>query len=151
MINIAEVKQLREQTGMGILDIKEALKEAGGDQAKALAILKNKGAQILEKKSARKTSQGLINVYSHQDRIGVLVEVNCETDFVARNPEFKEFVHDLSLQISSMNPDNIETFLEQEFIKDPARRIKDLLQDLAAKLGENIVVKRFVRFELGDN
>ena len=150
MSNIEDLKQLREQTGMAIFDIKEALKEAGDDKDKAFEILKKKGAAIVEKKAERVANQGLIDTYSHQDRIGVILEVNSETDFVARNPEFKSFVHDLSLQISSMKPKDVEELLEQEFIKDPSLKIKDLLQALTAKLGENIVIKRFNRFELGE-
>lgn len=149
MYTIEDIKELREKTEMSIGDIKNALVEAGNDKAKALEILQKRGAEIMAKKAERTAKQGLIDCYVHQGRTGVLVEVNSETDFVARNADFKSFVHDISLQIASMKPENIEELLEQEYIKDPSKKISDLLKETIAKIGEKIVIKRFVKFELG--
>lgn len=142
--------KIREQTGLGVMDIKRALVEAGGDEAKALDILKKQGAEVMAKKQERTASQGFIDAYSHAGRIGVLVEVNCETDFVARNPDFQAFVHNLALQISSMAPADVNELLEQEFVKEPSQKISDLLTEMTAKMGEKLVINRFVRYELGN-
>lgn len=150
MYSIEDVKKLREATEMSIMDIKSALTESNGDFVQAREILKKRGAEISAKKSDRTASEGLVESYSHQGRIGVLVEVNSETDFVARNPEFKELAHELALQISAMNPTDVEDLLEQEYIRDASQKVRDLLQQKISKLGENIVIKRFIRFELGE-
>ena len=150
MYSIEDVKKLREATEMSIMDIKSALTESNGDFDQAREILKKRGAEISAKKSSREASEGLVESYSHQGRIGVLVEVNSETDFVARNPEFKELAHELALQISAMNPADVEDLLEQEYIRDASQKVRDLLQQKISKLGENIVIKRFIRFELGE-
>lgn len=147
--SIESVTELRELTGMGMMDIKNALEEAQGDRSRALELLKERGAKIMAKKSDRATGEGLIESYVHGGRIGVLVEVNCETDFVSRSELFKEFTHDLGLQISSMAPETVEELLEQPFIKDSKLTIADYLRDTTSKIGERIVVKRFVRFVLG--
>ncbi|EKD22974.1 MAG: hypothetical protein ACD_83C00133G0003 [uncultured bacterium] len=150
MYSIEDVKKLREATEMSIMDIKSALTESKGDFDQARAILKKRGAEISAKKSSREASEGVVESYSHQGRIGVLVEVNSETDFVARNPEFKELAHELALQISAMNPTDVEDLLEQEYIRDGSQKVRDLLQQKISKLGENIVIKRFIRFALGE-
>jgi elongation factor Ts len=144
------ISELREQTGMGLMDIKKALEEAGGDKGKALELLKERGAQIMEKKSGRTAAEGVIEAYVHGGKIGVIVEVNCETDFVARSEVFKEFAHDLALQISSMAPENVEELLEQPFIKDSKLTIADYLRDVTGKIGEKVVIKRFSRLALGE-
>lgn len=144
------IKKIRNQTGAGVMDIKKALVESGGDEKKALDILKQFASATAVKKATRSASAGLIEAYSHSGRIGVLVEVNCETDFVARNPEFKAFVHDLALQVVSMNPENVKALLDQEFVKDQSQTIKQILEGLIGKIGENIVIKRFSRYELGE-
>jgi elongation factor Ts len=149
MATLDELKVLREETGMGIMDIKRALEEAGGDVAKARTVLKERGAMMVAKKAQRTTKQGLIETYTHMGRIGAMVEVNCETDFVARNDEFKAFVHDLVLHIASMNPENLEELLNQPFFKDEALTIRQALDELVGKIGENIQIKRFCRYELG--
>ena len=149
-INIADVTELRAQTEMSILDVKKALEEAGGDKKAALELLKKRGAEIMEKKQERTAGNGIVEGYVHAGRIGVLVEVNCETDFVARGDDFKTFVHDLALQICSMAPANVEALLEQEWIKDSKKTIATLLADITGKLGERIVIKRFTRMELGE-
>jgi elongation factor Ts len=146
---VQDITELREQTGMGLLDIKKALEEAKGDKKKALELLKERGAEIMDKKSSRTAENGVIESYVHAGKIGVLVEVNCETDFVARGELFLEFAHDLALQISSMAPANLEELMEQPFIKDAKLSIADYLRDVTSKTGERIVIKRFTRMTLG--
>lgn len=141
--------KLREQTGLGIMDIKKALVESGDDEAKALAILKEKGEAVMAKKQEREAAEGVVEAYVHGGRIGVLVEVNCETDFVARNPDFKEFARDLALQIASMNPANLDELLAQDFIKDGGKTIAGYLAEVTAKMGEKVVIARFARYEMG--
>jgi elongation factor Ts len=145
-----DITDLREQTAMGLMDVKKALDEADGDKPKALALLKERGATIMEKKSGRHASEGIIETYVHGGRIGVMVEVNCETDFVSRGEDFQEFAHDLALQISSMAPANVEELLEQSWIKDSKVTISQLLADVTGKLGERIVISRFSRYTLGE-
>jgi len=145
-----DITELRETTGMGLMDIKKALDEADGNRQQAMELLKERGAKIMDKKSDRIAGEGLIEVYSHAGRIGVIVEVNCETDFVSRSETFKEFAHDLALQISSMKPVSVEELLEQAFIKDSKLTIADYLRDTTSKLGEKIVITRFNRFALGE-
>jgi len=190
------VKELREKTGAGILDCQKALQECGDDIEKAIDYLRQKGLAAAQKKSGRETNQGLIHAYIHMGgKIGVLIEVNCETDFVARNEEFKTFVNDLALQVAAAKPlyvkrDDIpkdvvdkersiyegqakemgkppaawpkivegkldkyyqeNCLLEQAFIKDPAVMVKDLLAQKIAKIGENINIRRFTRYQLGE-
>lgn len=194
-IQASHVKELRQQTGAGMMDAKTALVEAGGDVARAADILRKKGVLKAGKKSDRATLEGRIESYIHgEGRIGVLVEVNCETDFVARNEDFKTLVHDLALHIAAANPlyvsrehvpeaiiqkekeiyteqaasqgkadlahkiviGKLEKFyqevclLEQPFVKDPDITIKDLITQKIAKIGENIQVRRFTRYTLGE-
>lgn len=149
-ISAKDVAALRERTGVGMMEAKKALVEAGGDMEKAIATLKARGAEVAGKKADRAAANGVIEVYAHDGRIGVLVEVRCETDFVARNQEFKDFAHDVAMQIASMNPQSVEELEGQPFIKDPNHTIRDLRHGLIQKIGENIQVKRFVRYELGE-
>ena len=144
-----DIQDLRGQTGMGLMDIKKALDEADGDRSKALELLKERGAKIMSKKSDRETGEGIIEAYVHAGRIGVLIEVNCETDFVARSETFQEFAHDLALQISSMCPENVEALLAQPFIKDTKLSIGQYLQDVTSRLGEKVVIQRFSRYQVG--
>lgn len=190
------VKELREKTGAGILDCQKALQETGDDIEKAIDYLRQKGLVAAQKKSGRETNQGLIHAYIHMGgKIGVLIEVNCETDFVARNEEFKAFVNDLALQVAAAKPSyvkreeiskevvdkeraiyegqakemgkppaawpkivegKLEKFyqenclMEQAFIKDPAVTVKDLLAQKIAKIGENMNIRRFTRYQLGE-
>jgi elongation factor Ts len=161
------VKALRERTGAGIMECRNALEEAGGDQEKAVELLRQRGMAKAGKKADRMANQGLVEPYVHGGgRIGVLVELNCETDFVARNEQFRALAHDLALQIAATAPRAVRpedrpggaaeaadpedlALLEQPFIKDPKRTIGELLNEHIATLGENIVVRRFVRYELG--
>lgn len=148
-VTVEQIKALRAKTGLGIHEVKSALEEANGDETKAIEVLKKRGLSTVAKKADRSTSQGLIDSYVHAGRIGALVEVSCETDFVARNDDFKAFVHDLSLQVASMNPENVDELLAQEFFKDSSKTIQQYLNETIAKIGENIKIARFHRIELG--
>jgi len=199
-ISIDEIKKLKELTGVGLTDAKKALTEAGGDFDAALEAMRKKGLTKAEKRGEREAREGLIEAYVHSGRIGVLVELNCETDFVARTDEFKNLAHDLALQVAAMNPKWVATadipaaemarkkdellaaaktdaknakkpaevldkiiqgqldkyfgelvLMEQIFWKDGETRVGDLVKNAAAKLGENVVVGRFERIELGVN
>ena len=189
------VRELREKTGVGIMDCKRALADSGGDIEKAIDLLRQKGLSSAAKKASRETKEGVISSYINgAGKIGVLVEVNCETDFVARNSEFQELVKDIAMQIAASNPSyvrredvpadvlekersiykiqaresgkpehvldkivegKVEKFyvdtclLEQSFIKDPSVTINEMVQQKIAKIGENISVKRFTRYQLG--
>ena len=150
MASIEDIKKIRELTGAGVTDVKEALDTAGGDTKKALKILKERGVDIAAKKAQRATSQGLVETYTHLGKVGAMVEVNCETDFVARNPEFKDFVHDIALQVASLDSEKIEDLLKMELIKEPGKTVQELITEKIARLGENIKIKRFQRFVLGE-
>ncbi len=164
-ISASSVKELREKSGAGVMDCKKALQEAEGDLEKALKCLKEKGFAKAEKKAQRVTGQGLVEAYIHAGgRIGAMIEVNCETDFAAHTNEFKELAHNLALQVAALSPQYVSKedipqgveaepkeacLLLQPFIKEPEKTIQDVIKDTIAKVGENIRVKRFVRFELG--
>ena len=196
MITAQQVKELRETTGAGMMDCKKALTETDGDMAKAVDFLREKGLAAAAKKSGRIAAEGLVESYIHgAGRIGVLIEVNCETDFVAKTPEFHSFVRDLAMQVAASNPQylsrmdvpaeildhereilkaqalnegkpakiidkmvegRVEKFykdnclLEQAFIKDPEKTVTDIVNAQVSKIGENIVVRRFTRYQLGD-
>ncbi len=194
-VTAAMVKELREKTGAGMMDCKGALEESAGNMDKAVEVLREKGLAKAAKKSGRIASEGIVESYIHGGRIGVLVEVNSETDFVAKNDEFKKFVKDVAMQIAASNPQYIRReevsedeinkereilraqalnegkpekivdkmvdgriekyfkevcLLEQPFIRDPEITIQDLLNEKIAKIGENLSVRRFVRFEVGE-
>ncbi len=194
-ITAGMVRDLRQATGVGMMDCKRALSEAGGDMDKATQLLREKGLAQADKRAGRQTAEGIIDSYIHLGgRIGVLVEVNCETDFVARNEEFVSFVHDLALQIAASNPVYVSRdqvpdqerdaemellraqareegkpdhiiplmvegrmdkfyericLLDQPFVRDSDIKVGDLLKETIAKMGENLRVSRFVRFEVG--
>ena len=149
-ITVDQIKSLREQTGAGIADCRQALTESQGDFAKAKDWLKQKGVENSSKKMDREVRQGLVEVYSHNGKVGVLVEVLCETDFVARTADFKNLAHDLPLQIASMKPESVEGLLKQEYIRDGSLTIDQLIKSVIGKLGENIQVGRFERIALGE-
>lgn len=165
-ITTADIKALRELTGAGIMDSKRALEEAGGDIERAQDILREKGIASAAKKSDRETEQGIIESYIHSGgRIGAMIEANCETDFVARTEDFKALAHDIAMQVAAMNPRFIDEseipdgedvdpqescLLQQPFIKDPGMTIDELVKELIGKLGENIRIRRFSRFSLGE-
>lgn len=150
MVNIDDLKKLREETGAGIADVRQALEEAAGDTAKAKEILKQKGLDKAAKKAEREVKAGLVEVYSHAGRVGVAVEVLCETDFVAKTEDFKNLAHEIALQIASMNPGNVEELLAQEYIRDSSITIAGLVKSVIGKLGENIQVGKFARISLGE-
>lgn len=143
------IKELREKTGAGVADCREALLESKGDLKKAEELLAKKGFEKAAKKEGRETGSGLVESYVHAGRIGVLVELNCETDFVARTDEFKTLAHEIALQVSSMNPKTNNELLEQEYIRDSSKTIEMLIKEVVGKLGENIVLGRFSRIEIG--
>jgi elongation factor Ts len=193
---IEKIKQLREETAAGMMDVKRALEESGGDIEGARRVLKERGQALAAKKSSREATEGLIDAYVHfNGRVGVLVEVNCETDFVARTPEFRDFVHNVALQVASANPQPLavapeeipaedldeersivekqvaemgkpeeisrritegrmnkwiseRALLTQPYVKEPDKTVGDLLQETVQKVGENVVVRRFIRYEL---
>ena len=158
-ISASAVKELREKTGAGIMECKRALVESNGNQEKAAEILKQKGLLKHSKLAGRVANQGVIESYIHTGgRIGALVEVNCETDFVARTEEFRTLAREIAMQVASMNPQSVgslegdegeEALLSQEYIRDARRTIRDLIKETIAQVGENIVVSRFTRFEVG--
>ncbi|ACI20484.1 MULTISPECIES: translation elongation factor Ts [Thermodesulfovibrio] len=187
------VKELREKTGAGMMECKKALETSGGDFNKAIDILRQKGLATAQKKASREAKEGIITSYIHMDKIGVMLELNCETDFVARNEEFRQLAKDIAMQIAASNPQYIQRedipqeviekekeiyksqikgnkppqviekivegklekffeemcLLDQPFIKEPEKKIKDLITEKVAKFGENIMVRRFVRFQVG--
>lgn len=163
--SLDNIKALRERTGAGVMDCKKALEEANGDLDKAEAILAKQGVAKAAGKASRATSEGMIESYIHSGgRIGVLLEINCETDFVARTDDFKQLAHDVAMQVAAMDPAYIDSddvpegenaaqetlLLQQPFIKDPSKTITDLVTESIGKLGENIKVQRFTRFSLGE-
>ena len=195
-ISAATVKQLREKTGAGIMDCKEALSECNGDISNAVDFLRKKGLATAAKRAGRATTEGIIESYIHMDsKLGVLVEINCETDFVAKNDDFKEFAKNIAMHITATNPVSIrpedvpkETIdkekeiyraqvldmgkpekiadkivdgkmkkffkenclMNQDYVRDPNITIEDLLNEMVAKIGENITIKRFARFKIGE-
>jgi elongation factor Ts len=143
------VKKIRIETGLGIMEIKAAVEEADGDEKKTKEILKEKGFKKAEKKAERETHQGRVATYTHSTgKIGVMVELLCETDFVAKNEEFVNVTKEICLQVAAMDPKNVKDLMEMEFIKDPSKKIEDLVTGLVAKFGENIKIGRFERFEI---
>src|ERR1035437_139626 len=148
-IDIKLIKQLREETQVSIADCTKALTEAKGDYEKAIVLLKKRGIERAEKKSDRTTGQGLVEAYIHQNgKVGVLLEILCETDFVARTEDFKRLAHEVAMQIAAMNPKDVETLLKQDYIRDGSVNIETLIKQIIGKLGENIVIKQFTRFEI---
>ena len=161
------VKELRDRSGAGVMDAKRALDETGGDMEGAAALLRERGLAAAASRADRETSQGAVDTYIHAGgRIGALVEVNCETDFVANTDEFRALVHEVAMQVAAMDPavvapadradrpelegaDEEVALLSQPWVKDGSRTIGDLVQDAVARTGENIRVRRFARFELG--
>ena len=159
-----QIQRLREETGAGIMDCKRALEEAAGDAERAKAVLREKGLALAAKKSSREARQGLIESYIHAGgRVGAMVEVNCETDFVARTDQFRTLAREIAMQVAAMNPPRVGDdgaepdgqseealpLLDQPWIRDQSKTIRGLVHDAIAQLGENIVVRRFARFELG--
>ncbi len=165
MVTADDVKRLRAETGAGVMDSKRALEEAGGDFEGARRLLRERGVAAAAKRAERTTGQGIVEAYIHGDgRIGALVEVNCETDFVARTDTFRQLARDIAMQVAAMNPlalteEDVPTdaagdrgqhaLLTQPFIKDPSNTIGELIQEAIVQTGENVRVTHFARFELG--
>lgn len=165
-ITATQVKELRDRTGAGVMDAKKALEATGGDIAKAEKALAEKGLASAVKKAGRATSEGVIASYIHSgSRIGSMVELNCESDFVARTPEFSDLARNLAMQIAAMSPQFIdrarvpadagqvkdeELLMEQAYIRDASKKVEDLVKETIARVGENIQVRRFSRFALGE-
>ena len=165
-ITTEQIRALRDLTGAGIMDCKRALEEAQGDIEKASQAIMVAGIAKVEKKSDREAREGVVESYIHSGgRIGSLVELNCETDFVSRLPEFKRLAHDLTMQVAAMAPKYVDKseipdgddsdpevvcLMQQSFIKDDSKVMQELVTELAARVGENVRVKRFARFALGD-
>ncbi|MDD4931255.1 MAG: translation elongation factor Ts [Candidatus Colwellbacteria bacterium] len=143
-----DIKKLRDMTGAGVMDVKRALEDAAGDMDKAKEILKERGIAKADKKSDRATGSGMIFSYLHGDRVGILLELRCETDFVAHTDDFKGLGHDIAMQIAAMDPESAEDLLTQSFIKDSGITIENLIKGVIAKLGENIQVGRFCRYAI---
>lgn len=149
-VSVDLIKQLREETGAGIADCRQALEASEGNMEKAKAWLKEQGLEKSAKKSDREVKSGVVEVYSHGGRVGVLVELLCETDFVARTEDFKNLAHEIALQIASMKPESVTDLLNQEYIRDGSQTIDGLVKANIAKLGENIQIGRFERVALGE-
>ncbi len=149
MSDAAKVKALRERTGLSFDKIKKALDEAGGDESKAMEVLKAYGADMAGKRSDREVSEGIIEAYIHGNKkVGVLVELLCETDFVARNAEFQQAAKDIAMHLAAMKPADVQEALAQPFVKNPELTLRDVITALVAKIGENIKLGEFVIFQL---
>lgn len=149
MADTDKIKQLRDSTGLSLGQIKKALDEASGDETKAREILKAQGLATADKKSSREVKEGVIDSYIHANKkLASVVELLCETDFVARNSDFQQLAHDLAMHIAAVQPGTMEDFVGQPFIKDPSITVKELINQHIAKLGENIQIGKFEIFEI---
>jgi len=147
---VADVKKLREQTGAGMLDCKKALEKVDGDFDAALKIVEKRVLERAEKKSDRETKEGYISSYVHSNnKVAAMVEILCETDFVARNEEFQKMAKDIAMHVVAMNPESVEVLLTEQFVKDPSKTVDELVKSVSGKIGERFVVNRFVRYEIG--
>lgn len=148
-LNVEDIKKLREETGAGVLDVKQALEDSGGDFEKAKEVLTKKGFDKAAKKSEREVNDGLVYSYIHGNgKVGSMVLVACETDFVAKTEDFKKLCHEIALQVATSDYDSVEDLLSDEYIKDPSKKISDLVTGAVAKLGENIELKDFARLSV---
>ncbi|HEV8536451.1 MAG TPA: translation elongation factor Ts [Candidatus Limnocylindria bacterium] len=146
------VKRLREETGAGVMDCKRALDDAKGDFEKAKALIKERGLAKAQKKSDREAREGVVEAYIHAGgKIGAMVELSSETDFVARNPEFRELAKELAMQVAAMAPKDVDELLDQAYIRDASKKVGELVTTVAATTGENVRVRRFQRFQLGES
>lgn len=151
-IDPKDVQRLRAESGAGVMDCKRALEETAGDYTKALALLKERGIQSVAKKSERTAKEGVIASYIHSNkRVGALVELASETDFVSRGDDFQKLAQEIAMQVAAMEPASIEDLLEQPYIRDGSKKIKDLVTDVAASTKENVHVRRIQRFALGES
>lgn len=148
MVTIDKIKQLRDETGLSIGECQKALKEAGGELEMAKEILKKRGKDFAKKRIEKETGQGLVESYIHPGKkVGAMVELRCESDFVARSDDFQKLAHELCLQVAAVSPDEIP-LLEQAWIKDENKSVKELIDEYIAKFGENIILKKSVRYEI---
>lgn len=143
-----DIKKLREITGAGVMDCQRAFKEADGDFDKAINLIHEKGEVIFQKRKERSTGAGILKSYIHNGRVGVLLDVRCETDFVARGEDFQNLANEIVMQITAMSPENVEELLKQPYVKDEAITVEDLIKRVIAKTGENAKVERFCRYEI---
>jgi elongation factor Ts len=143
-----EVKKLRELTGAGVMDSKNALEDAGGDIDKAVKLIKKRGLVKADKIAGRELGAGLVDAYIHNDRVGVLIRISCETDFVARSEPFRELVHNVAMQVAAMNPGDVDELMAQAYIKDGSETVEEFVKEVIAKLGENIKIEEFTRYEV---
>ena len=151
-IDPKDVQRLRSESGAGVMDCKRALEETGGDYAKALALVKERGIQSLAKRSEREAKEGLVASYIHSGgRIGALVELASETDFVSRGEEFQKLAQEIAMQVAAMDPASVEELLEQPYIRDASKKIKNLITAVATSTKENVHVRRIQRFALGES
>jgi len=148
-ISLDLLKKLRAETSAGVSDCRHALEDAGGDYQKAKKLLTERGIEKAAKKADRTTGAGIVVSYVHSERVGVLLEIHCETDFVARTDDFKKLAHELTLQIAAMKPKTVKDLLKEEYIRDPSVTVEALVKQSIAKLGENITIAQFHRMELG--
>lgn len=149
MASAEEIKALREETGLSVMECKKALEEAEGDKEKAISILKERGASVAEKKSGRNLGAGTIASYIHANgTTGSMVELLCETDFVGKNPEFKQIAYDVAMHVAAMKPENSEELLGQPFIKDTSKTIQDLVNGAVQKFGERTEIGRFICYTI---
>ena len=153
MANVKDdVKRLREETGAGVMDCKRALDEAKGNFEKARGLIKERGLAKAKEKADREAKEGIVEAYVHAGgRIGAMVELSSETDFVARNPDFRGLAKEIAMQVAAMDPTNVDQLLEQPYIRDSSKTIGELVTTIAASTGENVRIKRFKRFELGQS
>jgi elongation factor Ts len=140
-VTAQDIKQLREETGAGVMDVKKALEEADGNFDKARELIRLRGLEKAEKKADRETKEGFVGSYIHMTgKVAALVALQCETDFVAANEEFQKLARELAMQVASMRPETVEELLEQDYIRDPGKKVGDLVKGLSGKIGENIQV-----------
>ncbi len=148
MVSTENIQKLREETGAGVMECKRALEDSAGNFEKAKELIRERGFEKAEKKSERVVKAGIVTSYVHNDRVGVLLELHCETDFVGKSDPFRELAKNLAMQIAAMDPADVQTLLAQPFIRDDKTTISELVKGVIAKVGENIVVERFARFEV---
>lgn len=150
MITAKDIAQLRAETGAGVMETKKALEETKGNFEEAKKILASSADAIAKKKADRATHSGIVECYCHGGKIGVILEVACESDFVAKNEDFKTMAHNVAMQIASMSPKTIEDLMSQEYILDSSMKVEEYIKSIILKIRENIQIKRFARFELGE-
>lgn len=148
MANTEAIQKLREQTGAGLVACKKALDESGGDIDKAIEILHAKGMAKVEKTAGRSAGAGFIYAYVHNERVGVILDLRAETDFVVRSEPFRQLAREIGMQIAAMGGETVEEVMEQPYIKDPAKKISDIVNDVIARVGEKVQINKFSRLEV---